>query len=344
MDKKVILAVAGSGKTFHLVEQLNESKRFLIITYTNANVDNLRKSIIRKFGYLPSNINIKSYFTFLYSFCFKPFLAAELACKGIYWKFPPDHTRNYRRDNNSYYLLQKKWLYHNRIAKLIIERSISDHVNERLEKYYDNLLVDEVQDFGGHDFNLLLSISKSNLNILYVGDFFQHTFSTSIDGKVNINLYKNELNYLKNFKIVNFNIDNETLVNSRRCSKTICDFIREKVGIEIFPHEDRESEYKLVTNEQEAEEIFFNNSIIKLFLQGHYKYNCKSDNWGSCKGLEFDNVCVVINDATLKLYNKNELSKMSPTTKNKFYVACSRARGNLYFVPDKFYKKYREQK
>lgn len=306
MGKKVILAVAGSGKTFHLIEQLDESKRFLIITYTNANIDNIRKSIIKKFGYLPSNVNITSYFTFLYSFCFKPFLATDLACKGIYWKLPPEHTRNYRRDNDNYYLSQKKCLYHNRIAKLIIEKNISDNVNERLEKYYDNLLIDEVQDFGGHDFNLILSISRSNLNILYVGDFFQHTFSTSIDGKININLYKNELNYLKNFKKLNFIIDNKTLVNSRRCSTTICEFIREKVGIEIFSHGTRQSEYKLITNEQEAEKIFFNNEIVKLFLQEHYLFDCESDNWGSCKGLEFDNVCVVINESTLKLYNKNE--------------------------------------
>ncbi len=344
MDKKVILAVAGSGKTYHIVEKLDDIKRFLIITYTISNTENLRNAIINKFGYLPNNIKIKSYFTFLYSFCYKPFLANDLSSKGIYWKNPPDYTRNLKRSNINFYLLKEKWLYHNRIAKLLFETNIVSKVNERLEKYYDCLFIDEVQDFGGHDFNLLSEISKCNLDILFVGDFFQHTFTTSNDGNVNINLHKNQNDYLQRFKELKFNIDNTTLVNSRRCSKTICDFIREKIGIEIFSHENRETEYKLITDEIEADKIFNDQSIIKLFLQEHYTYDCRSDNWGSCKGLEFEDVCVVINDETLKLYNSNILVNLNPTTKNKFYVACSRAKNNLYLVPQKLYKKFKKQK
>ena len=144
MDKRVILAVAGSGKTYHIVEQLDETKRVLLITYTTSNTDNLRNSIITKFGYLPNNIKIKSYFTFLYSFCFKPFLANDLNTKGIFWKSPPEFTRNLKRNDDKFYLLKEKWLYHNRIAKLIIEKDILINVNQGLGKYYDCLYIDEV--------------------------------------------------------------------------------------------------------------------------------------------------------------------------------------------------------
>ena len=342
MDKRVILAVAGSGKTYHIVEQLDENKRVLLITYTTSNTENLRNSIIAKFGYLPNNIKIKSYFTFLYSFCFKPFLADDLNSKGIFWKYPPEFTRNLKRSDDKFYLLKEKWLYHNRIAKLVIEKNILTNVNQRLEKYYDCLYIDEVQDFGGQDFNLLSELSKSKINVLVVGDFFQHTFTTSNDGNTNINLYKNPADYLQKFKNLNFTIDDLTLVNSRRCSKTICDFIRERIGIEIYSHENRETEYQLITDEIEADKIFQNNKIVKLFLQEHYNYDCNSDNWGSCKGLEFENVCVVINDETLKHYNKNTLTNLNPTTKNKFYVACSRTKNNLYFVPMTMYKKHKK--
>jgi DNA helicase-2/ATP-dependent DNA helicase PcrA len=342
MDKRIILAVAGSGKTYHIVEQLDETKDFLIITYTISNTENLRNAIINKFGYIPNNIKIKSYFTFLYSFCFKPFLANDLSSKGIYWKYPLEYTRTLKRSDAKFYLLKEKWLYHNRIAKLLTEKDIITAVNERLEKYYDCLFIDEIQDFGGHDFNLLSEISTSKLDILFVGDFFQHTFTTSNDGNININLHKNPDDYLQKFKDLSFTIDNSTLVNSRRCSKTICDFIREKIGIEIYSHHSKETEFKLITDETEADRIFTDDKIIKLFLKEHNKYECYSDNWGSCKGLEFDDVCVVINDDTLKLYNKNELRKLNPTTRNKFYVACSRTKNNLYFVPMKMYKKYKK--
>jgi DNA helicase II / ATP-dependent DNA helicase PcrA len=344
MDKRIILAVAGSGKTYHIVEQLDETRRFLLITYTINNIENLRNAIIHKFGYIPDNIKIKSYFTFLYSFCFKPFLSNDLNNKGIYWNYPPEYTRALKRDDNKFYLLNEKWLYHNRIAKLIIEKNVINNINERLEKYYDFIFIDEVQDFGGHDFNLLKEISKSNVNMLLVGDFFQHTFDTSRDGNINSTLYDDFHKYLEKLQKFNFTIDKSTLVKSRRCSKTICDFIREKIGIEMHSQSNIETEYKLITDDTEADKIFKDNSIIKLFLQEHYNYECYSDNWGSCKGLEFENVCVVINDETLKLFKKNELTGLNPTTKNKFYVACSRAKNNLYFVSSKIYKKYKNKR
>jgi DNA helicase-2/ATP-dependent DNA helicase PcrA len=342
MDKRIILAVAGSGKTYHIVEQLDETKRCLLITYTINNTENLRKAIIHKFGYIPNNIKVKSYFTFLYSFCFKPFLANDLSSKGIYWKTPPDYTKKLKRTDNKFYLLKEKWLFHNRIAKLIIEKSTITSVNQRLEKYYDFIFIDEIQDFGGHDFNLLKEISSSNVNMLFVGDFFQHTFDTSRDGNTNSTLHNDFDKYLKSFENIGFNIDKSTLLKSCRCSKTTCDFIREKIGIEIHSQNNRETEYKLVTDENEAESIFKDDNTVKLFLQEHYKYECFSDNWGSCKGLEFENVCVVINDETLKLYKSNELTKLNPQTRNKFYVACSRAKNNLFFVPLKMYKKHKK--
>ena len=68
MDKTVIFAVAGSGKTTHIVNSLSREKRSLIITYTIANYENLYKKIIRKFdGEWPNNITLMRYFTFLYA-------------------------------------------------------------------------------------------------------------------------------------------------------------------------------------------------------------------------------------------------------------------------------------
>ena len=51
MDKSVIFAVAGSGKTSRLVASLDETRRFLLVTYTEANHDNLRAKVIERFGY-----------------------------------------------------------------------------------------------------------------------------------------------------------------------------------------------------------------------------------------------------------------------------------------------------
>jgi DNA helicase-2/ATP-dependent DNA helicase PcrA len=67
MDKSVIFAVAGSGKTSRLVGALDETQRFLMVTYTEANHDNLRAKVIERFGYLPPNITIYTYFRLLHT-------------------------------------------------------------------------------------------------------------------------------------------------------------------------------------------------------------------------------------------------------------------------------------
>ena len=50
MDKRVIFAVAGSGKTTYIVNELSLEKRSLILTYTDGNYDNISRKILAKFG------------------------------------------------------------------------------------------------------------------------------------------------------------------------------------------------------------------------------------------------------------------------------------------------------
>ena len=82
MDKRVMFAVAGSGKTTLLVKRLSLEKRALIITYTENNYRHLRDSIIKRFGHVPKNINLLSYFTFLYSFCYRPLQLRSASPRG----------------------------------------------------------------------------------------------------------------------------------------------------------------------------------------------------------------------------------------------------------------------
>ena len=187
MDKKVVFAVAGSGKTSLIINKLNLQERALLITYTLNNLRNIRLRIIEKFGYFPDNITLYSYFTFLYSFCYRPFLAEKIRAKGINWDSKLPRYATLREP--SYYFDSNCRLYHARIAKLLELKGVLEDISIRLEKYYDIMLIDEVQDIAGHDFNLLKSISKSNIEMIFVGDFYQHTFDTSRDGSVNKNLH-----------------------------------------------------------------------------------------------------------------------------------------------------------
>lgn len=335
MDKRIILAVAGSGKTTYLVKHIHNGERTLVLTYTDSNRLILRKKIIDEFGVFPEDIHIQTYFSFLYSFCIQPFLMLENKLNGLIYKV---NKKMYAKGDERYLTLNNR-LYYNRAAKFIEERGIHDNIINRLEKYYQNLYIDEIQDFAGHDFELLKTISQSRINILFTGDFFQHTFDTSRDGNVKQSLYDDYNKYKGIFKKMNFIVDETTLIKSYRCGPVICNYIKKNLNINIESHNDNKVEIKFIENE--IDNIISNDNIIKLFYKQHYLYRCWSRNWGDCKGEDgYNDVCVVLNKKTLDYYIKNKLRELSNITLNKLYVAISRAHGNVYFISEKDIQNY----
>lgn len=341
MDKSVVFAVAGSGKTTRLVTELDEGRRFLLVTYTEANHDNLRAKVIERFGYLPPNIAIYTYFRFLHSFCYRPFLRSMKDTHGITFNVP-NRFPVYPLTDDRRYMSPGRRLYANRLAKFIEQSGLIGAVVARIEKYFDVFFVDEVQDFGGHDFNFLLAISVAQVNVSFVGDFHQHTFDTSRDGNVNTNLHENYDAYKKRFHRAGLNVDTESLKRSRRCSKSVCDFISEKIGIYIQAHDERISAVRFEDDPAAVEAIYHDPGTVKLFYKEHQKYGCFSQNWGASKGIDhYNDVCVVLNPGNVKAWKAGSFRDINPETRNKLYVACSRARGSLTFVPEALLKGYK---
>lgn len=340
MDKKLILAVAGSGKTTHIINNLDSNSRSLIITYTNCNFRNLREGILHKFDFFPPNITLFTYFSFLYSFCFRPFLSDKLRAKGI--TFDKNPNRYVKQGQQQFFMNGHNRIYSNRIAKLLDLANTMDDVRARLLKYFDCIYMDEVQDLAGHDFNFLKNACQIDLEMILVGDFFQHTFDTSRDGTVNKNLYDNYENYKNLFDKMGFSVDTSSLKKSHRCSPVVCDFITNQIGIEMYSHNHKETAFRLVESLEEAKAIYENANIVKLFYEEHYKYNCFSKNWGDSKGEDkYNDICVVLNKTTFIKYQEGKLAELKPQSRNKLYVACSRANGNIFFVSDEYYKNYK---
>jgi hypothetical protein len=334
-DKRLILAVAGSGKTTYLINQLNLEERFLIVTYTNTSLNLIKRKIIKEYGYLPNNIKTQTYFEFLYGFCIKPFVLFKYQAKGISWETSPEHTTYLPNTELSKYLSKNRYFYYNRLGKFIEFENITDDIKSRFEKFYDHFFFDEFQDLGGHDFNFITQISKARINFLFVGDFFQNTYLTSYDGVVNNSLYKNYERYCARIKENEIKIDTETLSNSHRCSPIICNFIKNNLGINIASHREDETLIIPITNKNEIQEIIENHEIIKLVYDRSNERHFYSKNWGDCKGEDdYMDTCVILNKNTSKLFKKGKLLELAPRTKNKLYVALSRTRGNCYLVDD----------
>lgn len=334
MDKRVIFSVAGAGKTTYIVNSLTKTKKTLIVTYTVGNYDNLCKKICDKFnGMWPENICVMKYFSFLYHFCYKPFFSDKLKLKGIC--FENNSSNRLSQDNIKYYITKSRYVYSNRLSLLIEKQGAMNELKLRLEKYFDEFIVDEIQDISGRDFNFLEQLMSTNINMLFVGDFFQHTYDTSRDGRTNTNLFKSFRDYEKCFINHNFISDNSTLVKSWRCSPSVCQFITNNLGIEIHSNKDLEgdSDVVFISDDFQKERILSDPNIVKLHYQKAQIYGIGHKNWGETKGEDhYKDVCVLLNKNTATKYAVGRLNELSPITRNKLYVAITRAHGKVYLV------------
>lgn len=345
MDKTVTFAVAGSGKTRSIVNRLDLDYRALLVTYTVNTQEDLRRRILAKFGHMPSNITVSTYFTFLNRFCYRPLLFRTVRDRGISFAPPSQSSNRFKSNDLRRYMDSGKRLYHCRMAKLLATHGCVPGLLQRIERYYDQVFVDEVQDFGGHDFNLLMQLSQARVNWNLVGDFYQYTFATSHDGNVNMSLHNDFGKYRHRFVEQGFDVDTASLVNSHRCSETVCSFIRDHIGIDIKAASSRTSDVVIVESQADADRLHADPSILKLFLMEHELYDCHSMTWGSSKGLDHhQDVCVVLNDKTWRQYQSGDLREAKPVIRNKLYVACTRPRRHLYLVPESILKHLRAER
>lgn len=184
--------------------------------------------------------------------------------------------------------------------------------------------------------------------MLFVGDFYQHTFDTSRDGSVNSTLHDDITRYEKRFKDAKITVDKVTLSKSWQCGVTVCDFIRVQLQINMDAHEERITDIVNVETQAHADELHSNHNVVKLFYEQHHKYGCYSQNWGASKGKDhYNDVCVILGAKAWKQYQEGKLhesvakTKNKNKNKNKLYVAFSRAHRSVYVAPDKLFKQYK---
>lgn len=332
MDKRLIIAVAGSGKTRKIVEDLDTTKRTLIITYTIKNQEEIRNRVYKKFNTIPENIHIFGLFQFLFNFCIKPTA-----------KFPK--IKGFILSSDIHYgeYLSGDMFFSNMLSKWILDNYDEENIARRLEMFFDVLYVDEFQDLTSYDFDLMLKLGMCDVDTKtwFLGDFYQKTFNSSNNGNKSTRIHKDYNKWIKAIKDSGYLVDDESLTKSNRCSSAICNFIKTKLGIAIESSLNHEGMVKFVEDRNEIDELIKNNDVKKLFYQKHYDYNCNSSNWGESKGREFDKVCVVLNKTMCNIFNNGNFNSLKPDTRSRFYVACTRAKNELYFVRESDIKKYK---
>lgn len=354
MDKKLILAVAGSGKTYLICNSIDPEKRNLILAFTHENIKNIHRELIVRFGAIPENTIVSTFHGFLFGDCIQPYHrmicglygAQPFRCEGVMFLPPPKpmigakYNYQYVKDDRLKHYIPRRKYYCSRMAKLILKNggTLLPTVINRTNKFYDILYIDEYQDYRNEEYELLSAMIQGFFgNVLLVGDYYQHSVSGDNNtGKPFGSAQKPVAypDYIRAIQRLGLTVDETELCKSRRCSKPVCDFVKSKMGIKIESLDDHAGEVTMVSDVVEAEHILCDDSICKLLLRDSGKYLFRCFNWSYSKGDTYEKTCVILTSDTSNLMEDGfRYNRMAPTTRNKLYVALTRSQTSVYLMP-----------
>lgn len=361
MAKRVILAVAGAGKTYHICHEIQPDKRNLIVAFTHANIKNIQNELLRAYGEIPEMTRVMTFDVFVYHMLIRPYEASIFDYFGEDYKFnetsitlkkPPQQrikvngrdvpNRKYKKKEYiQHYMDERKQYYCETLSELAMyvkqgRESLIRTAAEKLNLFFDNLLIDEFQDFRKYDYELIVKLSKYLTNIVLVGDYFQHSVSGQNNSGKPFKKGKTEICYddfIEELRGERFDVDETSLIHSRRCSEEICSFIRNKLGIQI---QSAGINVGTVIRPSNIQEILDDQKIVKLVYDNASRYSFRAANWSYSKGDTYEAACVILTGTTDKLVEDSfSVSKLKTVTLNKLYVALTRSRGDLYLITSK---------
>lgn len=366
MDKRVILAVAGSGKTYTLVKSIDEEKRNIIIAYTKENIKNIEKELMKRFNKIPQYTKIYTFHSFVYNFLIRPyenqiaqFFDTKFKSKGLCFDVPPkaiDKSGNYNekyklKEDYRHYLKSDKY-YSSLISELVnnlYSKKIPFMIRalNNLNYFFDNLYIDEFQDFREENYKLLEKIIKIFDNVLLVGDYYQHSVNAVNNRGIPFQRIRKKEKYIISYEeykevlsSMQLDIDETSLIESRRCSEEVCQFVSEKLKIKIESAKINTGIVKFLKDEDEIRKMLDDNNIIKLVYKNPYSWKFNAISWGYSKGDTCSNTVVILTDKFNSIDDDNfSTNNISQTTVNKLYVAMTRTDKNLYLIKFKDFKK-----
>lgn len=333
-----ILAAAGSRKTQQIIDTaLATEGRVLIVTYTNENLNQIRRRIESTCGTVPPNIHLLGWFSFLIAHGAKPYQSAVLGQTHVLsgLNFDGDHLKFTKKDAaQQFYLDGSGNLYRKHLADFVVAANTvsEDAVANRIARIYEAVLVDELQDLAGWDLEFLDVLLAADVNLLLVGDPRQHTYSTYPSSKNKKYRGMGIVEWLDERKEVCRRIDR---TENYRCHQSICEYAdalypdmppTTSVGVEDTGHDG-----VFVIGEADVEDYYveYRPEVLRQ-RRDRDTLGLPAFNIGVAKGSTFDRVLIFPTKAMREYAKTRDLSVL--TAKAWFYVALTRARHSVAIV------------
>lgn len=352
---KIIIASAGAGKTTFVVndaiDKAQQGNNVLITTFTDACKEEICKKIINCCGCIPERIHIITWFSFLIRHCVKPYqghlfdydIKGMVLCteksgkrsfliKGrpVYW----GENKNFKE----HYFDSSYRVYSDKLAKLAVRcNEISNgEVFRRLDKCFNYIYVDEVQDLAGYDLEILERLFDSQLDVILVGDPRQATYST-VNTEKNKKYKRAEIvNFFMNEKI-DIDVDNTTLVENHRCFHEI-----NKFANRLYPNVVAAVSNKFDESGHDGVYLLPKHLLtgyLEKFSPIQLRWNSKRSvderypvyTFGKSKGLTFERVVIYPSEPMLS-WILNSSSPLTNDARAKLYVGLTRPTRSVAIV------------
>lgn len=369
MGKRLILAVAGAGKTYKICHDIDPDQKNLILAFTHENIKNICSELADCFsGHIPEKTSVMTFHSFLYRMLIRPYEMTIFRSfntpwhrtYGVYLKDPPKsfkltedgkHRRNplYHKVTSIHHYLNSRGEYYCSLMSALLMRlkpaskkkeSPLDYILQSACQFYDAIYVDEFQDFRKEDYHLLMELSAVAKDITLVGDYYQHSVSGQANSGKPFSKNKNKgysyLEFVTMMKLENgFEVDTDSLKKSRRCSESVCAFVHDKLGIDIIGEKHSGDIISLDScdiTQKYIDDILKNDAIPKLVFSAANKHLGRYINWSYSKGDTYDNVCVILTEKTNSICDPDWTCTLTDIVRNKLYVALTRARHHVYLI------------
>jgi DNA helicase-2/ATP-dependent DNA helicase PcrA len=344
MKNKLIIAGAGSGKTTYIINHALKfkDKRILITTFTQANLEEIKRRFMRKCGCIPANITVQTWFSFLLQHGVRPYQGCKYdgVVTGLFLVPGQSAVGIPEKEVGRHYFTSDKKIYSDKIAKFALDcNKLTDGlVAKRLNAIFDSIFVDEVQDIAGYDLDLLKLLIDSDINILLVGDPRQGTYATNNSAK-NRQYRRAQTVDFFNDKTVNIETDDTTLGINYRCHSEICN-VSNKLYTNFAPvacgsmYSDHHQGLYIIKPADVSDYLLAYEpmQLINDIRNKHVDRYRPFLNFGVSKGMEFDRILIYPTEPIRNWFLNQEVDSLAPVSKAKLYVALTRARKSAAIV------------
>ena len=311
-------------------------RRVLVTTYTNDNLRRIARRLGAEDGVIPANVEVMPWMTLLLREGANPYQGAVFGEPGLIQGVDFDRCtpRYATRGSRRYYLDGACNVYGDVLSDLVCRANevSGGEVIRRLEKIYDHIYIDEVQDLVGWDLEFLDLLFGSRMGVTVVGDPRQHILYTN-RGSKNKQYRGSEIVEWLDERTTSCEI--ETRAHSYRCNQDLCDF-----ASGLFPHmEAMQSVDNVLTGHDGIFEITEDEVVdyIERYQPLVLRHNKRSRtlgqaaiNIGLAKGSTWDRVLIFPTKPMREYLVHRDPTRLKAP--ERLYVAVTRARYSATFV------------